>query len=384
MRTEPLPRPACRGGSSFVILYLINELYVGGAEKCLVSLARRVDPDRFGRPAVASLWGTGLLADELKTAGIEVIPLALHKRELPLAALRLRRLLRSGRFRLLHTFLFHANLVGRLAAAGTGVPVVSSIRVAEVDRPFRVTLDRLTNGLVAAETCVSEAVRQWSIERGLPAHKLFTIPNGVDCSIYGLDRGMFREVVDLEPEAKIALFIGRLHRQKGPDILVDVAGILQRRWPDLHFVLAGDGPMASKLWRMAKKKGVSERFHVLGDCDDVSQVLDDADLLVLPSRWEGMPNAILEAMASRVPVVATDVGGCGELVENGKTGFLVPPRDPGAVAEAIDKVLSGPRQAKAMAQSARERVEKEFTFERMVEANEELYERILANREVGA
>ncbi|NQT18692.1 MAG: glycosyltransferase [Planctomycetes bacterium] len=364
-----------------MILYLINELYVGGAEKSLAYLAGRLNSNRFGRPVVASLWGTGPLADELKKAGIEVISLALHKWQIPLAALRLRRILRSKRFGLLHTFLFHANLVGRLAAIGSGVPVVSSIRVAEEDRPFRVTLDRLTNGLVAAETCVSEAVRQWSIERGLPAEKLITIHNGIDCSAYGLGRGTFRDGAELGPEAKIALFIGRLHRQKGPDILVDVASILFHRRPNLHFVLDGDGPMEAKLRRMAREKGVAERFHLLGKCDDVSQVLDDADMLVLPSRWEGMPNAILEAMAGGVPVVATDVGGCGELVQNGKTGLLVPPCDARALAEAIDAIISDPGQAATMAQAARECVGREFTVEKMVRANEELYERILAGQE---
>jgi len=359
-----------------MILYLISELDVGGAEKSLYSLARGLSP-RFGKPVAASLWGAGRVGDWLEAAGIEVIRLHARRTGLLIAGRELRRIIRSGRFNLLHTFLYHANIVGRLAAIGTGVPVVSSIRVTEIDRPFRIAIDRKTIKYVAAETCVSEAVRQWSIEQGLPAEKLVTIPNAVDCAAYEAPPGAIRGELGLPPGARIVLFIGRLHRQKGPDVLLQAAAMLRERTPDLHVVLAGDGPLRAQLAREAGELGLADRFHLLGPRDDVPALLADADLLALPSRWEGMPNAVLEAMAARKPSVAADVGGCREVIADGETGLLVPPDDPAALAAAIKRILADRNLAARMGAAARQRAEREFSIEKMVSRNEELYERVL-------
>ena len=363
-----------------MILYLISELDVGGAETALFNLVTHLDRERFGQPVVACLWGRGEVGRWLADAGVEVISLGSSKAGLLRAVLRVRRLLRSGRFRLIHSFLFHANIAGRIAAAGTGVPAISAIRVMEVDRPLRVTLDRLTHRWAAAETCVSETVRRWSIERGLPAEKLVAIPNGIDCTRPAAPPAGLRRELGLADDAKIALFVGRLHRQKGPDLLLDAAVRLRQRLPGLHFVLAGDGPMAGKLADDAERAGILPQFHLLGRRDDVLRLMADADLFVLPSRWEGMPNAVLEAMAAGLPVVAADVGGCGELVVNGTTGILAAPEDAQQLADAIAKIAADPALAERMGGAGRERACGEFTVERMVRANEELYERVMGGR----
>ena len=359
-----------------MILYLISELDVGGAEKSLFHLATGLDA-RFGRPAVACLWGRGRLGQWLQDAGIEVIHLHGHRVGLLAAAFHLRKMLKSGRFTLLHTFLFHANIAGRLAAAGTGVPVISSIRVTETDRPFRVTIDRLTSRRVVAETCVAEAVRQWSIQHGLPADKLITIPNGIDCPASQPSPARIKDDLGLPDGARLALFIGRLHRQKGPDVLLQAARILCPQMPNAHFVLAGDGPLEGSIRRHAERYGLAGHFHLLGRRDDVPALLAVADLLVLPSRWEGMPNAVLEAMAAGRPAVAANVGGCPELIIDGQTGLLVPPENPDALAEAIRRLLSDATLAARMGQAARRRAEQEFSIEKMVRRNEELYDRFL-------
>ena len=359
-----------------MILYLISELDVGGAEKSLFYLARGLSP-RFGKPAVASLWGAGRVGGWLEDAGIEVIRLHARRTGLFIAGWELRRIIRARRFSLLHTFLYHANIVGRLAAIGTGVPVISSIRVTEVDRPFRITIDRKTIKHVAAETCVSEAVRQWSIEQGLPAEKLVTIPNAVDCAAYEAPPGSIRRELSLTPDARIVLFTGRLHRQKGPDVLLQASAILRERVPNAHVVLAGDGPLRAQLARKAAELGLADRFHLLGPRDDVPALLADADVLALPSRWEGMPNAVLEAMAARKPAVAADVGGCREVIAHGETGLLVPPTDPAALASAIERIFADRDLAARMGAAARQRAEREFSIEKMVSRNEDIYERVL-------
>jgi len=384
-----------------MILYLISELDIGGAEKNLYRLATRLDP-RFGRPTVACLWGRGGVADWLRDAGIEVISLAAGKASLLPAALRLRRLLKSGRFRMLHTFLFHANIAGRLAAARTGVPVVSSLRVTETDRPIRAAIDRLTCRRIVAETCVSNAVRQWAAGRGLPAGKLVVIPNGIDVNDFNVEPGCIRRELALPDSARIALFIGRLEKQKGPDILLRAAALPASANTDLHFVLAGDGPMWRPLERFCESHNLTTRVHLLGRRDDVPALLADADLLVLPSRWEGMPNVVLEAMAAGRPVVAANVGGTAELVIDqaaaravlpadaggtaelvidrnapSATGVLVPPEDPPALACAIAAVLSDAAHARQLGAAGRRRAASEFTIEKMVRLNERLYDSIL-------
>jgi len=365
-------------------LYLISELDIGGAETALFNLARRVDRGRFGQPVVACLWGNGEVGRWLADAGIEVIYLHRRKTGLLLSALRVRRLLKSGRFRLLHSFLYHANIVGRIAAIGTGVPAISSIRVMEVDRPLRVAIDRWTHRWAAAETCVSEGVRRWSIERGLPADKLVVVPNGIDCSKPIPPAGTIRPELGLSDDAKIALFVGRLHRQKGPDLLLEAAERLCPQLPKLHFVLAGDGPLGKALALGTERSGISPRFHLLGRRDDVPRLMADADVFVLPSRWEGMPNAVLEAMAAGRPVVAADIGGCGELVVNGTTGKLVAPGNVAQLAEAIAAIVTDTALGERMGTAGRRRVCSEFTIERMVRLNEELYERVLGGAAAGA
>jgi len=360
-----------------MILYLISELDVGGAEKALFHLVCNLDA-RFGRPAVACLSGRGRVGDWLRDAGIDVINLDATPMMAPTEFGHLRRILRTGRYRLLHTFLYHANIFGRLAAIGTGVPVISSLRVMEVDRPFRTKADRWTIRFVAAETCVAEAVRQWSIKRGLPADKLVTIPNGVDCAAFQAPRGAVRTELGLAETTRVVLFIGRLHWQKGPDVLVNAAARLVPLVRDVRFLFVGAGPMETRLRENVAGANLGSHVLFLGRRDDIPALLADADVLAVPSRWEGMPNALLESMAAGRPAVAARVGGCPELVVDGQTGLLVPPEDHAALAAALEKVLVRKVFAEEMGTAARERAKSNFTIDAMVDRNEALYDRILA------
>ncbi len=170
-------------------------------------------------------------------------------------------------------------------------------------------------------------------------------------------------------------FVGRLHAQNGIDILIRAAGRILRDAPGTTFNIVGEGPEKKVLRNLAAREGVSEHIRFTGFVGNVGNVLAASHLLVLPSRWEGMPNVVLEAMACGRPVVASNVDGCSEVVEDGETGRLVPPEDPDALAEAVLEILQNPERAKAMGQAGRSRAETDFSVSKMVNAYEELYEK---------
>ena len=356
------------------IFYLITELDVGGAEKTLCELARRLDRGRFV-PTVGCLTGRGPLGQTLEDAGIEVVYFDVRGWwDLP-AWLRLRRELRERKPHVLHGFLFHANLAGRLAAVGLHIPrVISSVRVEE-PRRVHLWVDRLTRGLVDIVTCVSESAREFTRRRAhIPPSKLVVIPNGV--AIDQCDHPLLRPPGewDLPEGAPVVASIGRLDRQKDPLTLLRAAERVVRQMPETHFVFAGQGPLLDRCRQEVERMGIERNIRWIGWVADLRPLLARMDLLALASRWEGMPNVVLEAMACRKPVVATAVGGTLELVAEGETGFLVPPGDDEALAGRILDLLQAPDRARAMGKRGRQLAEQRFSLQAMTEANQALYE----------
>ncbi len=358
------------------VLYVITELDIGGAERTLCELARRLDRQRFA-PQVACLTGEGPLVEPLRDSGVPVHLLgACCKADLR-ALWRLHRLLREAD--LAHSFLFHANLLTRLAAVRTPArAVISSARVTEPDRPHRRTLDRLTHRLVNAEVCVSSGVRDWLIEGGLPAEKLVVIPNGVDVERFAGRGSAFKSELGIAPEAPLVTTIGRLTEQKGIDDFIQAAAKLHHAARGTHFLIVGEGALRPDLGAQAEQLGLGSAITFLGFRSDVPDILRATDLFVLASRWEGMPNALLEAMAAGVPAIGTRVEGTEDVIQDGETGLLVAPRDPRALAEAMKSLLTDRDRAQTLGRAAREHVRTHFSLDAMVHRHEDLYERLLA------
>jgi glycosyltransferase involved in cell wall biosynthesis len=358
------------------VLYVITELDIGGAERALCELARRLDRQRF-TPQVACLTGEGPLVEPLRESGVPVHLLgACCKADLR-ALWRLRQLLREAD--VAHSFLFHANLLTRLAAIGTSArAVISSARVTEPDRPHRRTLDRLTHRLVNAEVCVSSGVRNWLIEGGLPAEKLVVIPNGVDVKRFAGRDPAFKSELGIAPEAPLVTTVGRLTEQKGIEGFIEAATTARHAAPKAHFLIVGEGPLRPRLEAQAEELGLGSAITFLGFRSDVPDILRATDLFVLASHWEGMPNALLEAMAACAPAIGTRVEGTVDVIKDGETGLLVAPRDPRALAEAMKALLTDRDRAAALGRAAREHVETHFSLDTMVRRHEDLYERLLA------
>jgi starch synthase (maltosyl-transferring) len=360
------------------VLYVITELDVGGAERTLCELAMRLSRDAY-EPEVACLMGRGPLAGQLDRAGVPVHTLD-ARRKWDLGALwRLRKLVRQAD--IVHSFLYHANMAARFAAMGAGAAaVISSARVAERSRPRRRSLECRTHWLVDAEVCVSNGVRDYMASGGFPREKLHVVPNGVDVDRFARRDPAFKTSLGIPVEAPLVTTIGRLHEQKGISTFLRAAASLLHSRPDARFLVVGTGPLEDQLKAEARQFHIADSVTFLGFTDDVPAVLAATDVFALASLWEGMPNALLEAQAAGVPAVATRVEGTVDIVEDGRTGVLVLPKDVPALATSILRLLDDPARARRLGEAARDHVRAHFTLDAMVRGHEDLYARLLAER----
>jgi starch synthase (maltosyl-transferring) len=363
------------------IALVITDLDIGGAEKAMANLVQRLDR-RLWTPLVIALSAEGELAEGIRQAGIDCECLGATPRR-PLQAIsRLIRTLRRFRPELVQSFLFHANIAARLAAPWARRPwVVGGLRVAE-RRPWRqwhLILDRLTEHLATGSVCVSEGVREFSLRKArLTPERLTVIRNGIDIGPYDRATAIPRTTLGIPEGAELCLAVGRLDPQKGIVDLVAAAEQVISNCPGWHLAFAGDGPCRGWLLeQLSARPGLQQRAHWLGSRRDIPGLLKAADMLVLASHWEGMPNVVLEAMAAGRPVVATAVEGTQELVIPGQTGWLVPPRDVEGLAKALMAAASDRELREAMGSASRSFVEQEFGIVRTVAAYERLWAGIL-------
>ena len=364
----------------------ITELDPGGAERCLVAIAKGVDRRKF-EPRVFCLAGRPAdrphsLARELEEAGVEVEFFGARSwKSLLGVTRRLTRRFREWKPDVVQSFLFHANIVARFAARKAGVPaVLSGVRVAEVDRPWRGRFDRATSRWVGRYVCVSQSVADFCRQKtGLLGEKLVVIANGVD-----VDKFSHAEPADLTqygvPQGRNAVvFVGRLHVQKGLAPFLRPAAMWLEAAPSHDLLLVGDGPESAALRRECQSMGIADRVHFAGWRPDVPQILKASSLLVLPSQWEGMPNAVLEAMAAGLPVVASDVEGVRELLGEVASEQTAPAHEPARLARRIAELLQSPDQAAQLGAANQARAREHFSFPAMIAAYERLWESMTAS-----
>lgn len=365
------------------IALCITELEVGGAERCLAELALRLDRGRYA--VVVYSLGPRPANDErslvpkLESAGIEVCCLGGRRAlDAPRVAWKLARRLKAQRAEIVLTFLFHANLLGRIAARWAGSPhVVSGIRVAERERRWRLLLDRWTWRLVDRYVAVSQSVAAFSQRAGgLPAERIEVIPNGVDLAVFDAATPADLTEFGMAPGRRAATYVGRLDRQKGLDELLAQAPDWLQRLPDFDLLLVGDGPQRAELESLALRLGLGERIRFAGWRPDVPAILRASELLLLPSRWEGMPNAVLEAMACRLPVVAMDVEGVSELLGPQRDEQTAPAGEMQLFVETLVAIASSAELRARLGAENRRRVEQAFTLDAMVAAYAALFDEL--------
>ena len=356
----------------------ITELRVGGAERVLVELATRLDRSRF-EPFVCSMKPCPgeeehSFVPQLTQADIP-IEFANIRSSLTLSSglLRLRNMFRKHKPQICQTFLFHANFFSRFVARATGVPIViSGIRVAEREKKWYLRLDRMTQSLVDKYVCVSKGVAEFTTQTGkISQKKICVIPNGIETSEYENVQKSDLTQFGCSLHTHKIIVVGRLHQQKGIDWLLQTLSHWLEPRQDCELLIVGDGPERTKLEQIAVQQPYRNHVHFLGHRRDVPELLAASDLLLLPSRWEGMPNVVMQAMAAGLPIVATEVEGIDELlVQQSQICKFGDTKD---FAWKIQQFLDDARLRKTAGTQNQTRIRQHFSIEKMVAAYEELW-----------
>jgi len=388
-RTRPAKAPERLG-----VVTLVDRLgRVGGAENLALEITTRLDATRFDRTLVVSRWSSEHAADphlrsvlaELERGGVRFIGLERRSAFGVWGWAPLLGLLRCGEVDVIHAHMFGSNAWGTLLGRLARVPVVVAHEHtwSFEGEPVRQLVDRHLIGRFSdALVAVSEEDRRKMIEveRIAPDGIVF-IPNGIelDCPPSGAD---IRAELGIPASAPVVGAVGNLRAQKATWVLLEAAAELTREFPDLRVLLIGDGPEAEHLERLQRKLGIERSVTMLGQRNDVRQILRGLDVGVLSSDFEGSPLAVMEYMNAALPVVATRVGGIPDLVEEGATGLLVARRRPRDLAEAIATLLRDRDGAARMGERGRERLHREFSISTTVQRVEELYLRVYGERMV--
>jgi len=372
------------------ILYLTSVLVTEGSQHVLLTLAGQLNADRY-KSLVCCLTPRMDMLPRFQRAGIEVVPLGMQSYSVPSilrAAHDLRALIHSRQIDLIHTTNFSDGLFGRVVARFAGVHVVlSSIHTIYRWKPrLELLLDIVTAKLIDGVIVVSQAARQFAIEDlKIPDNKIYVVYNGINClpvvnDVESILR--IRAEIGLRSDSSVVACVGSLKEVKGQKYLLQAAPAILAEVPNAQLLIIGDGPLQSALRDLAVTLGIVDKVCFAGSREDVRAILPAIDILVSPSLSESFSISILETMAAEKPVVATEVGGIPELVEDRRTGLLVPPENPSAIAQAVVSLLTSPDKSRMFGVAGGQRLREFFTDEKMVRRHEEIYEFYLERKGV--
>ncbi len=367
------------------ISFIIDHLDIGGTETQLLTLIKGMDRDRFN-PIVICLKERGKIAQQIQHLGFKVYLASSSSIMLPkiverlLMVWKIFRLLKRHRTHVAQTYLLTANIFGTVAARLARVPVICSsersiINTDYKDLPGRNKVFRWVSRWIDVVFGNSRLVADYLQQTvKIPVEKVRYIYNGV-----ALDRFKngssydFRKELSLSPETKLIGKIARLVEQKNHPLLFEAIRILKKDHDNFKVILAGDGPYRGHLEKLAKEMGLEYTVFFLGNRTDMEKILPALDMVVQSSNFEGLPNAIMEAMSASKPVVATDAGGTHELIIHSETGYLVPCNDPVLLARKISVLLDDSELMTQMGEKGFEHIQKFFSEKRLIETTEKMY-----------
>lgn len=352
------------------VLYVTSTARIGGAERRALNLARYGDVGRV-EASLLTLEPQGELIEEARAAGVPVDGWNVRRLLQPRLLARMKRYLLKERVDIVHPFGLRAELLARGPASRSATRVISSI--CSVDpwrRWYHTALDRATADGVTAWISNSEAGKQAAVAREkFEPRRIFVVPTGIP------DRPPRNEALRTEARNRLGLragegpvlgVIANLREAKGYGDLIEAVARLREKWPGLVCLCAGRDDSGGKVPSEIRRRGLEGQIRLLGFLQDAGVVYDAADLAVLPSHWEGLPSALVEALRAGLPSVATEVGGVPELIRPGQEGLLVPPRDPQSPGDSLDQVLRSPELRASLGAAARQRFESLYRVENMV------------------
>ena len=365
------------------LLELLTNFHIGGTERQVANLALGIDASHFDLH-LACLRHSGELLADLET-------LRVPRPEFPIGhiyslrtlwqGIRLARYVRTNLIQIVHSYGFYPNIftvpVARLAGASI---VVASIRdTGDLLTPMQRRLQKMVCRLADCVLVNAEAIRRSLLEQGYDPSKIVVIRNGITLSKFARKgrSAVLRRELGIPQSARLVAVFSRLNWMKGVEFFLDAAIVLAERFPDVCFLVVGDGGNKKELEEQAYRLGLGQRIVFTGFRSDVSDLLSEVAISVLPSLSEGTSNTLLESMAAGIPVIATRVGGNPEVIEDGVSGLLVPPRDSGALADAMGRLLDDEDLASRLGQAGMRRVTEIFSIEGSVHETEHLYQRLV-------
>jgi glycosyltransferase involved in cell wall biosynthesis len=341
----------------------------GGTEGQMIELATRLDRSKWQvHLACFRQGGSWLPRAREGAASIGTFPLTSLASPMTIVeAHRFSRWCAERRIALVHTAQLYPNIFGLPAARAAGIPVRIANRrnLGAGGRPwlraFERTALRLAHVVVANSNAAAACLRT----EGLPSDRIAVVRNGIDADAFASPRRV--------AHPRRVIVVGNLRAGKGHDVLLRAVPLVLARHPDATFHVVGDGPLGTEVRALADTSGISAAVTFHGHQEDVRARLADADIFVLPSLSESSPNALLEAMAAGIAVVASNVGGVPEIVDDGRTGLLAPPADPAALADRIVQLMDAPDVRHRLAAAAQAHVASRHSFEEMVRQFDGLY-----------
>ncbi|MCF7908148.1 MAG: glycosyltransferase [Candidatus Omnitrophica bacterium] len=372
------------------ICHIITGLNIGGAEMVLYRLLLGLDKEKY-KVSVVSLTELGPVGEKIQNLGINVKALNMRYRVSDLKALiQLIVYLKRSRFDLVQTWMYHANLIGGIAAklAG-GIPVIWGLHHSDTSVGFvkKTTLSVVKAGALLSGwvpeviVCCSRETRRIHLKYRYRSDKMVVIFNGYDLVEFKPDlsaRAKLLQELKLSKEALLIGLVARFHPQKDQRGFIEAAEGLSKKVPAVYFILIGPRVTESnkQLFQWVVEKGLQQRVYLLGERNDLPQILSGLDIVTLSSSCgEGFPNVLGEAMACGTPCVTTDVGDSAFVV--GETGLVVPPKNPKALTEAWQQLIElGSEGRRKLGTAARQRIKDNFPLSRNLEQYERLYERL--------
>ena len=342
----------------------------------LLDIARKLNKNKFNL-LIGYIYAYGTLSEQIREAGAMVYDFSRKGRIDPLLPFRLFFLMRREKINILHTHLVHASIVGRLVAKLAGIKSITTTRhYAYYHKQKKLVnwIERKTALLNDNFIAVSNAVKDHMvISENYNPGKIEVIHNAVDLTLFNSTDSKIRSSRN---EGFLVGTVGRLHPSKGYGTLLRCLPQVMERFPQTKLMIAGKGAEEEHMKQLCRDLRISDKVMFLGKKtrSEILDLLQKIDIFVMASNWEGLPIAALEAMASGTAIVATKVGGLPEIVEEVKTGFLVPPAQPDALAEKISYLLRNKEVRLEMGRKARERIKIHFSLERMITRLELLYQ----------
>ena len=360
------------------ILLVIDGILFGGGARVFLQLAGGLI-NRGHRVFVACV-PDGELAPLLKTSGIELLPVNFKSKNILLVFNQMYRHLCIHSIDIVNSQGGRADFYARVSAKRAGVKgIISTVAVlvenydVNLFKKFAyVVLDRFTKRFVDCFIVVSKALRRILINtHKIPPDKVIKIYNGIELNEYQPDdSGEFsrriRKEYNIGKDVFLVGTVGRMVWLKGFEYLIKCVPEIARTYPDTKILLVGDGPLREKLEALSEELRVRDNVIFTGFRSDIKEILSALDLLVIPSLQEGFPMITLEAMAMAKPIIATNIDGITEQITDGVDGILVPPKDPSVLAKAVIRALNDKKLARTMGLLAREKVEQEFSVEKIL------------------